>query len=103
MSNALQMAFALSLFSLQVIAGPEITPEVVPTNFHVYNESGNTYVDLVPTGCSGSRFFVPASHVKYDTIVSTLISAQLANRKVRGRFDGCNTISQGKLIGVYLK
>ena len=88
-------------FSLQ--ATPVTTIPVVPKNIHIYSDSGSTYVDLVAAGCSGYRYYLPTKHPKYDTIMSILIAAQLSNKKVQGRFDGCNSNSQGKLIGVYLK
>ena len=97
---------ALTLFLSQIlstVAAPTVTPEVVPQNIHVYSEGGATFVDLVASGCSGYRFYIPLNHPKYDTIMSILIAAQLSNRKVQGRFDGCSSNNQGKLIGVYLK
>ncbi|RYV04071.1 hypothetical protein SOPP22_01320 [Shewanella sp. OPT22] len=88
-------------FSLQ--ATPATTIPVVPKNIHIYSASGSTYVDLVATGCSGYRYYIPTQHPKYDTIMAILIAAQLSNKKVQGRFDGCNYNNQGKLIGIYLK
>lgn len=90
-------------FHFSAIAAPERTPSSVPGELHIYNEAGSTYVDLVPTGCSGKRYYIPPSHQKYDGMISILLAAQLAGREVQGRFDGCNQINQGKLIGVYLK
>lgn len=87
----------------EVLATPVVTSAAVPSNLHFYNTAGNTYVDLLPHGCSGSRYFLDPAHVKYDTIVSILIAAQLANKKVVLRYDGCNSIPQGRIIGVYLQ
>lgn len=93
----------LIFFSLRVFSNVDIADATVPSNFHVFNESGNAYVVLKEKGCSGATYYIPANHPKYDTIVSVIIAAQLSNRKVVARFDGCNSNSQGRLVGVYLK
>ena len=78
------------------------TAAAVPNNLHVYDKSGNTYVDLIPYGCSDFRYYLWPGHPKYDTIISILMAAQVANKKVVFRVDGCNEIRQGNLVGVYL-
>ena len=92
----------LLIFSVQVMAEPSVTTSAVPKNLHVYNSNGSTYVDLVPHGCSGTRYYLSPAHAKYDAIVSILLAAQLAGKKVVIRYDGCNSIPQGNIIGVYL-
>ncbi|WP_345880907.1 hypothetical protein [Shewanella algae] len=83
----------------------EYTPETVPKNLHVYNTSGSTYVDLVAAGCSSYRYYLNPVHEKYDIIVSILLAAQVANKKVVVIFDGCvnGGNPQGNIVGVYLK
>lgn len=91
----------LAVFCPCVIAATT-TPAEVPTNLHVY--SGSTiYVDLVAHDCSGRRYYIKNDHVRYDSIVSILLAAQLSQRKVQLRISGCNAKNQGEIIGVYLK
>ena len=78
------------------------TAAAVPNNLHVYDVSGNTYVDLIPYGCSDFRYYLWPDHPKYDAIISILMAAQIANKKVVFRVDGCNNQRQGNLVGVYL-
>lgn len=92
--------FILSMNKLH--AAPVVTPAAVPSMLHVYDAHGNTYVDLVAHGCSGKRYRLNPSHVKYDAVVSVLLSAQVAKKKVVIRYDGCNGVPQGNVIGVYL-
>lgn len=54
-------------------------------------------------GISGTRYTLSTTHLKYETLVSILLAAQMAERKVQLRFDGCTTNGQGQIIGVYLK
>ena len=85
------------------LADVHLSPSAVPTNLHIYNQTGLTYVDHVAQHCSSKRYFIDPSHRAYDHIVSILISAQVAGRKVVLRYDGCvNKGTQGKIIGVYL-
>ena len=91
------------LFSVYAEASPVYTPATVPKNLHVYDSAGNTYVDLVAYDCSGGRYHISPAHPKYNIIVSIMMAAQMANKKVVARFDGCNTVPQGKVIGVYLQ
>ncbi|MEC4090660.1 hypothetical protein [Pseudoalteromonas rubra] len=81
------------------------TAPTVPKNLHIYSISGATYVDLVATGCSGSRYLLESNHPKYDAIFSLLMAAQLSDRKVQVIFDKCvnSPNNQGRIIGAYLK
>ena len=88
--------------STAVMAEPSTTAPAVPKNLHIYNANGNAYVDMTPHGCSGSRYSLSPEHAKYDAIISILLAAQLAGNKVVIRYDGCNSIQQGNIIGVYL-
>lgn len=91
------------LVSSNLYAAGTNTPAEVPRNFHIYSESGSTYVDLIASGCSGYRYYLPSNHVKYNTIVSVILAAQMSNRNVQIKFDGCNSNNQGRITGVYLK
>ena len=85
-------------------AEPKITPAAVPQNLHVYDQNGNTYIDLLPSDCSSHRYYISPNLKAYDQIVAILLSAQIAQKKVVLRYDGCtNRGTQGKVIGVYLK
>lgn len=85
-----------------VVKAATTTPAEIPANLHVY--SGSTiYVDLVAHDCSGRRYYIKNDHVRYDSIVSILLAAQLSQRKVQLRISGCNAKNQGEIIGVYLK
>lgn len=93
--------FILSFGALK--AAPINTVSAVPRNLHVYNTAGSTYVDHVKDSCSSHRYYISPSHVKYDAIVSILLSAQIAKKKVQLRYDGCvNNDAQGNVVGVYL-
>lgn len=99
-----RMLFALGLLiATPSHAAPELTPKAVPYDLHVYNETGNTFVRLLPSGCSGKTYYIPFDHSKYDTIMAMLLAAQLSGREVQGRFDGCNSNGQGRIVGVYIK
>lgn len=98
------LLLGLSLISSNLaFSSVEETLESIPNNFHIYNFDGNTYVDHLASGCSGKRYYLPTNHERYETIVAVLLAAQMGQRKVKLRFDGCNSNSQGKLVGVYLK
>lgn len=79
------------------------TPPEIPKDFHVYDTSGNTYVRLIASGCSGITYHLGGNHPKYDTIVSVLLTAQTAQREVQLRFDGCNGQGQGEIVGIFYK
>ena len=91
------------VFVTPVFAAPANTPGAVPKNLHVYDVGGNTYVDHIPAGCAVSRYILSPGHFKYDTIISILMAAQIANKEVVLRYDGCDGNSMGKIVGVYLK
>ena len=93
----------LTMLGSNTQAAAENTPAAVPKNLHVWNTAGDTYVDLVSSGCSYSRYRLSPSHAKYDTIVSILMAAQISGHKVVIRFDGCNSVNQGTIVGVYLQ
>jgi len=78
------------------------TPAHIPSNLHVYGET-STYVDLVAHDCSGRRYYIKNSHLKYDAIVTILLAAQMAKKEVQLRISGCNSQNQGEVVGVYLK
>lgn len=93
------------LLSLSAASIAEIfqTPWAVPEHLHVYDDQGNTYVDLVVDKCNTARYWISPSHPKYDTIVSILLAAEVAKRRVSIRYNGCDASgNQGKLIGVYI-
>ena len=92
-----------SFITLDVRAGIEHTPYAVPGNLHIYDNGGNTFVDLIAHGCSAHRYYISPSHPKYNAIISIILSAQMAGRKVSFRFDDCNSQSQGLIIGVYIQ
>jgi len=92
----------LSFFAAFTNASTFHTEWKVPRNIHVFSTSGTVYVDMHNAGCSGSRYALPKSHPAYDTIVSFLLAAQMANKKVQLRLDGCIGNGQGKIIGVYV-
>jgi hypothetical protein len=91
------------LFTMDVAtADPIVIPAAVPKNLHVYNAAGNTYVDTIAYDCSQVRYHLNPGHAKYDAIYSMLLAAQISGKKVQLRIDGCNTIAQGNIIGIYL-
>lgn len=85
-------------------ADPVNTPAAVPQMLHVYDTAGHAYVDMPPHDCAGGRYHLHPSHAKYDAVFSVLLSAQVANKKVVVRFDGCSshTSPHGEIVGVYL-
>lgn len=90
-------------FPLSAVAD-EWTVSAIPTNLHVYNSAGDTYVDHVAKGCVSSlnRYRIPVNHPKYDTIVSILLAAQMAQKEVILKFNGCEG-NIGMITGVYLR
>ncbi|ANQ59213.1 MULTISPECIES: hypothetical protein [Vibrio] len=98
------LSITLLLISAKAIADIEVVSKVVPRNLHVYDFTGNTFVDLKAHGCSGSRYHLSPNHPKYDAIFSVLLAAQLAEKTVSVRYDGCvnGSNAQGSIIGVYL-
>jgi hypothetical protein len=96
--------FTLIVFLISASSvAQEVTTEAVPKNLHIYSTSGTFYFDHVAVGCSGYRYNLAPSHPSFDTIVSLLLAAQMAEKKVVVRFDGCHSNGQGKVVGVYLK
>ena len=95
---------SLAFISFNATSAIEHVAMVVPKNLHVYDFSGNTFVDLKAHGCSGFRYHLSPNHPKYDAIFSVLLAAQLAKKTVSVRFDGCvnGSNAQGEIIGVYL-
>ncbi len=96
----------LFLFTFSIVNhAAETTPEAVPSNLHIYSGGGAAYVDMVAAGCSGSRYYLSPDHVKYDSIFSILLAAQLSKREVVLRFDGCvnGSNARGNIVGVYLR
>ena len=102
MLNKIKIVLLLISSMSAAMALPVNTTQAVPKNLHVYNTAGNTYVDLVPHGCSGTRYILNPIHSKYDAIVSILLSAQIAGKNVVLRYEGCNSNLQGQIVGVYL-
>jgi hypothetical protein len=100
--KSLLLGLCLLSFNM-AFSSTENTEELIPNNFHIYSLNGNTYVDHLATGCSGKRYYLPTNHQRYETIVAVLLAAQMGQRNVQLRFDGCNSNNQGKIVGVYLK
>jgi len=82
-------------------ASTAITPNQVPENLHLYNDSA-AFVRLIPYGCSQSTYVIPTTHAKFDVIFSLILAAQISGKPIRLRFDGCNANNQGIVVGVYL-
>ena len=97
-------AVLLLCFSCSVHALPAFTPESIPKNLRVYDDSGNSYVDLVVSDCATSgQYYLSPSHPKYDAIFSLLLAAQTSEKGVVIRFDGCTGGGQGIIKGAFLK
>lgn len=94
------LIFALSA---EVLSNPVNTTAAVPYNLRVFDTNGNTYVNLVSHGCSAGGYILGPNHMKYDTIVSILLAAQLSKNDVQIRYNGCNGNDQGIIVGVYIK
>mgnify|MGYP007077563275 CR=1 FL=1 len=91
-------------FFFYLYAAISMTPVAVPSNLHVYDEVGNTYVDHVVDGCGSYRYWINPENANYEAIMSILLTAQVSGKKVILRYDGCvNGGNQGRVIGVYLK
>lgn len=82
-----------------------VTPAKVPSNLHIYSETGAVYVVMQSSGCSGTTYRLSPTHIRFDAILSILLAAQLADKPVVIRFNDCVNGSnpQGNIIGVYLK
>ncbi|MES1192621.1 MAG: hypothetical protein ABUS47_16290 [Steroidobacter sp.] len=92
----------LLLINVAAHATPENTLAATPHNFHVYDQAGDTYVDLVSSGCSAYKYYIDPNLPAYKTIVSILLTAEVVQREVVIKFDGCNSSNQGQVVGVYL-
>jgi len=103
MKNLFLVLFLMFVVITSAFAVPAVTDPAVPRNLHVYDVGGNTYVDLVPHGCAQTRYVIRPGHIKYDTIMAMLLSAQLAGKQVRLRYDDCDGNSMGIVVGVYLQ
>ena len=97
------IALSLTVVVPFAFADIYLTPAAIPENLHVYNENGNTYVDHVVQHCTSERYYIDPDHRAYNQIVAILLSAQVAQKQVVLRYDGCHSNGQGKLIGVYLR
>lgn len=92
------------LFPINSYAVLATTPDwAVPKNLHVYNDDGQTYVDHVQGECQQVRYRLDPNHKKYDAIVSILLAAQMANKKVILRYDHNSGCTQGRIVGVYIQ
>ncbi|WP_444956985.1 hypothetical protein [Microbulbifer sp. ZKSA002] len=90
--------------AVSAVAEPAYTGDAVPSFLHIFSETGNAYVDHQSGYCNTDRFVLYTTHEKYDAVFSMLLSAQMAEKEVMIRFDGCvNDGDFGKIIGVYLK
>jgi len=96
------LSILLSISVINTALAADVTPAAVPKYLHVYDEHGNTYVDMPPHACSNNRYRLAPEHKKYDAIYSSLLAAQMAGKEVRLRVNGCNSQAQGHIIGVYL-
>ncbi len=92
----------LSLAAPLLYAEPDLTASAIPTNLHIFNTSGHAYVDMPEKGCSNTRYILYTSHPRFSEIYSMILAAQMANKKIEIRFDGCNDNGQGEIIGAYL-
>ena len=97
------LLFITLLLSQFTYAAPEITPEAIPQNLHIYSESGSAFVTVTGHGCSGSQYIIPNNHVRYEAIFSLILAAQVSGKPIRLRFDGCSANNQGIVVGAYLK
>lgn len=84
-----------------IVFQQKIRQKKIPSNIHVIDANGNTYIDLIADMCSGTRYYLSPDHPKYDTIISILLVDQVSSKEVVLCYDGCN--GQGKVNGVYLK
>ncbi|WP_096087809.1 hypothetical protein [Agaribacterium haliotis] len=89
------------LFSASVHADTTVPFDYV-RNLHVYSTSGHVYFYHQKSDCSGGVYILPRSHISFDVMVSLLLAADMADRKVQLRISGCNSNSQGIVTGVYL-
>ena len=83
-------------------ANPEITTGAIPEELHIYSGSGDAFVRLTPHGCSGIKYIIPNTHTEFDAIFSLILAAQLSEKQIKLRFDGCNANNQGIVVGAYL-
>ena len=97
--------YLVALFTLSIFVNAmDYTNAMVPENLHVYNTAGAIYVDMHVDACTGKRYYLSSNNKNYESIYSMLLAAQISQRKVVLRYDGCtNRGSQGKIVGVYLK
>ncbi|MCG7550146.1 hypothetical protein [Pseudoalteromonas sp. Of7M-16] len=106
MKKLLLSLILVSGFSYADMNTPGTTSYSVPTNLHIFNSKGDTFVNLPAIGCSTSVYYLSPSHTKYDAIFSILLAAQTAKKKVKVRFDKCvnsKTNPFGNITGIYLK
>lgn len=61
--------------SFQVASDPVITEAAVPSMLHIYNETGQAYVDHLDGYCNTERFTLLPTHEKYESILSILLTA----------------------------
>lgn len=101
LSKSLLLALLLA-FSNMSLAAPLNTPAVIPRNLHVYDSAGDSYVDLASYDCSAYRYYINPNIPAYKTIMSILLTAEVTQRPVVIKFDGCNSSNQGIVVGVYL-
>ena len=93
---------ATLLLSGLTYANPEFTPESVPKNLHIYSETGNAFVRLTAHGCAWGTYIIDNDHIEFDAIFSLILAAQISQKPIKLRFDGCNANNQGIVVGVYL-
>ena len=93
---------ATLILSTLTYATPEITPEAIPEDLHIYSGSGDAFVRLTAHECSGVKYIIPNNHAEFNAIFSLIMAAQLSAKPIKLRFDGCNANNQGIVVGVYL-
>ena len=101
--KANRLLLILLLTPFMAIAEIRNTEPSVPSELHIYNTNGDTYVDHLLDACGSRRYHLSPNHNKYDAIFSVLLAAQVSDMPIIIRYDGCvNNNQQGEIIGVYL-
>ncbi len=100
------LSLSLLLCSFYAASAIETVSHVVPRSLYIYDINGGTFIDLKPSGCNHtSKYYLSPNHPKYDAIFSLLLSAQLANKPVTVKFDGCingTDNPRGNIVGITL-
>lgn len=92
----------LMFVMVSVSFGENFSNYSIPKNLHVYNSSGDAYVDVKFNG-SYKRAWLKVSHPKYNAIFALLLAAQLNDETVQIRSLSTNSQGQPVIDGVYLR